>query len=161
MKSWSPRTTNPGFGAGIIPFGSGPPLNPVAAPQESIDLLVALDSATVDLHRPELSPRGIILIDEDLSTPEDCCRKVPFKELAPDRYANITALGVVSTLLGLKEEIVVRAADDFFGHKSPEAAEGNRQALQAAFTWTKKQSISFPSLPEAQRHHLKTDPYRE
>ena len=122
---------------------------PLAAPQESIDLLVALDSATVDLHRPELSPRGIILIDKDLSTPEDCCRKVPFKELAPDRYANITALGVVSTLLGLKEEIVVQAADDFFGHKSPEAAEGNRQALQAAFAWTKEQSISFPSLPPA------------
>jgi 2-oxoglutarate ferredoxin oxidoreductase subunit alpha len=123
---------------------------PVAAPQESIDLLVALDSATVDLHRRELSPRGIILIDEDLSSPEDCCRKVPFKELAPDRYANITALGVVSTLLGLKEETVVRAADDFFGPKSPEAAAGNRQALQAAFTWTKKQSLSFPSLPKVQ-----------
>jgi len=121
----------------------------LAAPQESIDLLVALDSATVDLHRPELSPRGLILIDEDLSTPEDCCRRVPFKELAPDRYANITALGVVSTLLGLREAIVVQAADDFFGPKSPEAAEGNRQALQAAFTWTKKQSISFPSLPTA------------
>jgi 2-oxoglutarate ferredoxin oxidoreductase subunit alpha len=69
--------------------------------------------------------------------------------LAPDRYANITALGVVSTLLGLREAIVVQAADDFFGPKSPEAAEGNRQALQAAFTWTKKQSISFPSLPTA------------
>ena len=122
---------------------------PLAAPQESIDLLVALDSATVDLHRPELSPRGIILIDEDLSTPDDCCRKIPFKKLAPERYANITALGVVSTLLGLREEIVVQAADDFFGPKSPEAAAGNRQALQAAFTWTKKQSISFPSLPAA------------
>ena len=121
----------------------------LAAPQEFIDLLVALDSATVDLHRPELSPRGMILIDEDFSTPEDCCRKVPFKELAPDRYANITALGVVSTLLGLKEEIVVRTAEDFFGIKSPEDAEGNRQALQAAFTWTKKQSISFPTLPKA------------
>jgi 2-oxoglutarate ferredoxin oxidoreductase subunit alpha len=121
----------------------------LAAPQESIDLLVALDSATVDLHRPELSPRGMILIDKDLSTPEDCCRKVPFKELAPDRYANIIALGVVSTLLGLKEEIVVRTADDFFGHKSPEAAEGNRQALQAAFAWAKEQSISFSSLPPA------------
>ncbi len=133
----------------------------LAAPQESIDLLVALDSATVDLHRAELSPRGIILIDEDLSSPEDCCRKVPFKELAPDRYANITALGVVSTLLGLKEEIVVQAADDFFGPKSPEAAAGNRQALQAAFTWTKKQSLSFPSLPEAPGHPLKADPYRE
>jgi Pyruvate/2-oxoacid:ferredoxin oxidoreductase gamma subunit len=102
------------------------------APQESIDLLVALDSATVEIHRTELSPRGIILIDSDLSTPEECCRKVPFKELAPERYANITALGVVGTLLGLREEIVVRAADDFFGHKSPEAAEGNRRALQAA-----------------------------
>jgi 2-oxoglutarate/2-oxoacid ferredoxin oxidoreductase subunit alpha len=120
----------------------------LAAPQESIDLLVALDSATVDLHRPELSPRGIILIDDDLSPPADCCRNVPLKELAPDRYGNITALGVVSTLLGLQEEIVVQATVDFFGHKNPQAAEGNRQALQAAFSWTKKQSISFPSLPE-------------
>ena len=33
--------------------------------------------------------------------------------------------------------------------KSPEAAEGNRQALQAAFAWTKKQGISFPTLPKA------------
>ena len=50
----------------------------VAAPQESIDLLVALDPATVDLHRPDLSPRGIILIDEGLPAPEDCCRRSPF-----------------------------------------------------------------------------------
>ncbi len=123
----------------------------LAAPQEAIDLLVALDSASVDLHRPELSPQGLILIDDDLSAPEGCCRKVPLKELAPDRYANITALGVVSTLLGLREEIVLQATADFFGHKSPQAAEGNRQALQAAFTWTKKQSISFPALPETSR----------
>ncbi len=121
----------------------------VAAPQESIDLLVALDPATVDLHRPDLSPRGIILIDEGLPAPEDCCRKIPFQSLAPERFANITALGVVSTLLGLKEEVVVQAADDFFGIKNPEAAEGNRQALQAAFAWTKKQGISFPTLPKA------------
>jgi 2-oxoglutarate/2-oxoacid ferredoxin oxidoreductase subunit alpha len=123
----------------------------LAAPQEAVDLLVALDSASVDLHRPELSPRGIILIDDDLSAPEDCCRKVPLKELAPDRFANITALGVVSTLLGLREEIVLQATADFFGHKSPQAAEGNRQALQAAFTWAKQQSISFPALPESNR----------
>jgi Pyruvate/2-oxoacid:ferredoxin oxidoreductase gamma subunit len=115
------------------------------APQESIDLLVALDSATVEIHRTELSPRGIILIDNDLSTPEECCRKVPFKELAPERYANITALGVVGTLLGLREEIVVRPRRIFLAIK-----RGSRRkspGLQAAFAWTKNSPSLF--LPAA------------
>jgi 2-oxoglutarate ferredoxin oxidoreductase subunit alpha len=66
----------------------------VAAPQESIDLLVALDPATVDLHQPDLSPRGIILIDEALPASEDCCRKIPFQSGSGRRRAQ-TASGAV------------------------------------------------------------------
>ncbi len=73
------------------------------APQEGIDLLVALDSLTAEIHRNELTGRGIILIDRELKGPEGPCLRIPFRELAPERYANITALGVVASLLGLPE----------------------------------------------------------
>jgi 2-oxoglutarate ferredoxin oxidoreductase subunit alpha len=61
-----------------IRVGSGE----VIAPQESVDLLVALDKDTVLLHRRDLTPDGLILLDGALDIGGDSALKVPFKELA-------------------------------------------------------------------------------
>lgn len=70
-------------------------------PHESVDLLVALDRHTVTLHRKDLTPDGLVVLDSAWGIGGDSVLKVPFKELVQERFSNVAALGVVSYLLGL------------------------------------------------------------
>jgi 2-oxoglutarate ferredoxin oxidoreductase subunit alpha len=121
----------------------------VIAPQESVDLLVALDKDTVRLHREDLTPDGLILLDGALDISSDSVLKVPFKELAKERFSNIVALGVVGCLLGLDEELMARTMDDFFGKKNEGLATENRRALATAAGWAAAHVTSRHKLPAA------------
>ena len=119
----------------------------VAAPQESVDILVALDQETVDLHSGDLSADGLIILDEALETDGNSVLKIPFKELAKDRFSNVVALGVAGSLLGLKEDLMARTVDDFFGKKSDSLAAQNYRALTSAVEWTDTHVTSSRNLP--------------
>ena len=58
----------------------------IIAPREPVDLLVALDSDTVTLHCGNLSSHGIIVLDTALDIDSGFLLKVPFKELAQNRF---------------------------------------------------------------------------
>ena len=122
----------------------------ILAPDETIDLLIALDSQTTSLHRQEMGPGGLIVLDSDFKGEGPAGLKVPFKELGSGRVANVLALGVAGALLGLSQESLSQALDDTFGHKKAELAEENRQALQKAYQWTEKQDVFFPRLAPAE-----------
>ena len=124
----------------------------IHGPAETIDLLIALDEQTIALHRQELSPQGLIILDEDFNLKDEPCPcvKVPFKKLASDKVANVLALGVAGALLGLSPETQAKVVDEFFGHKNAALVDDNRKALQAAYQWTEKQGFSFPKLEPAQ-----------
>jgi len=122
----------------------------VHAPQEAIDLLVALDRNTLILHRSELSPIGRIVVDQDFGFEDAACLEclqVPYRKLTAERFINVFALGIVSSLLGLETELVAQTLDDFFGKKNSNLANENRQVLQEAFRWTSGQRSSLPKLP--------------
>ncbi|MBI4767875.1 MAG: 2-oxoacid:acceptor oxidoreductase subunit alpha [Deltaproteobacteria bacterium] len=119
----------------------------IMAPQETIDLLIALDEQTVILHEPELSPGGLMVVDRDWKMEGPSSLKVPFKELAEEKFANVTALGVIGAVLGLPEEGLGSAIEDFFGHKDASLSEENLRSLKTAYQWTREQSPSFPKLP--------------
>ncbi|OGP52008.1 MAG: pyruvate ferredoxin oxidoreductase [Deltaproteobacteria bacterium RBG_13_43_22] len=121
--------------------------DPILAPQESIDLLIALDEQTVSLHQPELSRGGLMVVDRDWKVKGPACLEVPFKELAAEKFVNILALGVIGALLGLPEEGLVSAVEDFFGHKAPSSSEENHRALKTAYQWTEGRTTVFPKLP--------------
>lgn len=129
----------------------------IAAPQESVDLLVAMDENTVSHHRHELSPGGCIIASAAFKLDNyPCILRVPFKELAPEeRQANVAALGVAAAMLGLDEEAVAKTVDDFFGKKKPQAASENRAALAGAFRWAAQnhppsfKKLSAPRQPSA------------
>lgn len=120
--------------------------NRVYAPQEEVDLLVAFDEETVSVHRLELSAKGLILAGVSMDVPDGIYLKVPYEELAKGRYQNVVALGVVSSLLGLRRELVTRTVEDLFGKKHPEAETANRQALEAAYAWAEGQSTGWGPL---------------
>jgi 2-oxoglutarate ferredoxin oxidoreductase subunit alpha len=119
----------------------------ILAPKEGVDLLVALDSDTVTLHRDDLSSEGFIVLDRAFEVDGDAVLKVPFKELAQDKFSNIAALGVIGSLLGLDEGLMATTLDDFFGKKKPQLSEHNRSTLTEAFQWAAEHAISSLELP--------------
>jgi 2-oxoglutarate ferredoxin oxidoreductase subunit alpha len=122
----------------------------IAAPQEAVDLLVALNAETVDLHREQLLSRGLVVADEAFGLADDACLKVPYKELSSRRGANIVALGVASSLLGLNEELVALTTETHFGKKDEKLAEENRRALRQAFEWCEGQPSRAEKLPSVE-----------
>lgn len=118
----------------------------IQAPQEAVDLLIALNQETIELHASELSPEGLLVADQSLKTRGGRSLNVPFKEMAPGRYFNIAALGVAASLLGLDPERIIQLLQDLFGKKRPQSAEENRQVLSKAFAWCKESRVSFAHL---------------
>jgi 2-oxoglutarate ferredoxin oxidoreductase subunit alpha len=80
----------------------------VNGPQDAVDLLVAIDRDTVTLHSKDILPGGLIVIDAALEIAGDRLLRVPFKELAQDKFLNIAALGVVGSLLGIDKGVMAR-----------------------------------------------------
>jgi len=119
----------------------------IFAPQEKVDLLVALDSETLALHRGELSPGGQIIADKECPMNDRFCLKVPYEEWEAKKFSNIAALGVVCVLLGLKEETVAETLEDFFGRKHADLLGENRRVLKESFQWAIHQKYSLPNLP--------------
>ncbi|HPQ82032.1 MAG TPA: 2-oxoacid:acceptor oxidoreductase family protein, partial [bacterium] len=119
----------------------------VAAPQETIDLLVALDAHTISAHRDELSSGAVVMADAAHSADCPHCLKVSFKELTSKRYENVAALGVVANLLGLGRDAVESVLLTAFGKKGPEVVGENMKALENAYAWAEGQKNGFQKLP--------------
>lgn len=123
----------------------------VMAPQEAIDLLVAFSAETVDLHREELSARGLILADARFKISDDASLNVPFAELAAERYINTAALGVLAQILGIDQEAAGKAVQDLLGTVHPDIAQENMKALEAGFSWGKARAVSALHLPSVDK----------
>jgi 2-oxoglutarate ferredoxin oxidoreductase subunit alpha len=119
----------------------------LTAPQEQVDLLVAMNEETVRLHADQLSDRGLAIVDQEVGEGCNACLKVPYKELSEKRFFNVAALGIAGALLGLDQKLMVTLLDELFAKKKPETAEKNRQVLERAFRWCRDQKTSFPKLP--------------
>lgn len=121
---------------------------PIWAPREGYDLLVALNEETITLHQKELTSSGLIVADQGCALDEKNCLKVPFGHLASPQFANIAALGVTSALLGLNPEIINLILENFFAAKKPSLNKENQKVLQAAHQWATTQPLSLPKLPQ-------------
>jgi 2-oxoglutarate ferredoxin oxidoreductase subunit alpha len=122
---------------------------PILGPEEEVDLLVAFTQETVDLHKDALSDQGLVLISQDM---EDqglrSVLSVPYSELAEDKImANVAALGVVSAMIGLNQELVSGVVQDALGSKHNEMLSKNIQALHQGMEWASDQVFDFEPLP--------------
>ena len=122
----------------------------ISAPRETIDILVALDQNTLTLHQNEVSASGFILIDQGFWCDGDSCLKIPYKQLASERHWNVVALGVLGSLLGLDQELLLKTLDDFFEKKDPKVGEENRRVLVEAFRWGSQRPSNhkLPAVPK-------------
>jgi len=115
----------------------------VSAPQEEIDLLIALNAETLTLHKNEMSPKGIIVIDSKIQVEDGEFIRPPFKELAALKFENTAALGIAGSLLGIDEEMIAGILDEQFGRKHPETIEENRKALRKSYEWAQDKKSSL------------------
>lgn len=113
--------------------------HPVGASRDRVDILVALDLTTIELHRGSLAAGGLILHDpgqsaQPLAGPEFLA--VPFAGIverlgfAPI-MANAAAVGAVLGLLGLAVEPLADILGDFIHKRGPEIIETNLGVARA------------------------------
>ncbi len=128
-------------------------INDIFAPQEKIDLLVAFDGHTVNIHKDELSLDGIILVDDKIDVQADKICKVPYKDLTTDRFSNIAALGVICSVLGLDAEQIKKTIKDAFIKKKNMALE-NEKVFNKAYEWSKENAPSNFEKLDSPKHSL-------
>jgi len=88
--------------------------DPVYALSEKVDILIALDKATVELHRPELKEKGVIIFDGehiDISDQPLHLLSVPLERLAREEggnklFSNSVAVGSALGILAYQLDIL-------------------------------------------------------
>ena len=114
----------------------------ILAAIEPVDLIIALNKETVDLHQKDLTDKGLVLVDAEIETGEGSFVKVPYDDLAEKKNQNVAALGVVGQLLGLDSETCAQAVKDQFGDKGEKVAEKNDKALDEGYRWAQENAGS-------------------
>ena len=122
------------------------------------DVLVALDKATVEFHKHELTEGAAIIFDpgdfdiadiEDLPAEGLCLIPVPLKEIVIEAggqkiMRNTAALGAVLGHMGFPLESLHASIDEQFAHKAPEIAEQNKKCASAGYEHARKNGCVFP-----------------
>ena len=114
---------------------------PVAAIRESVDILIALNKESIDLHRHELAKGGVIIYDGEKLTglAGNDLINVPFTNLAKEEagdavMANTVALGAALGLIGYDVNLLNELLTGFFsgesGAKNVKAANAGYQQAQ-------------------------------
>jgi len=117
---------------------------PVYAIAEEIDLIIALDKRTIDLHTQKLGEGGVLIFDNEnvKIEPKSNFFGVPLSKIAVDEggdklYANTVAVAAALGLLKYDFEILVDVINQSFG-KRPEIAQNNIKAGKAGYEYAQK-----------------------
>ena len=114
----------------------------VLGPVRGIDILMALNKETIELHSEELNDSALIIKDKDTGAEEGLYLAVPFRELAGERlYENVVGLGILSALVGLDESKPRGCIETVFGRKKKELVGKNLEVLKFAYTYAEEKKI--------------------
>lgn len=107
----------------------------IAAPDEEIDLLLALNKESIDLHRDEVKTSGVIVYDSGQVDDEsgDNTLGVPLEKLTDEKImANTVALGAALGLINYDLSILEGVLNDQY---SEDIAVKNIKAAKAGFDY--------------------------
>lgn len=122
----------------------------IRAPREKMDLLLALNQETVDLHKKEMENPHLIIANTKWKLDDMNILHVPFDLMAEEKFQNVAALGIMGELMGLDRETLSEAVENLFGKKKEEYAVKNKEALDKAWDWMARQGKhAFLNLPKA------------
>ncbi|UKL14201.1 2-oxoacid:acceptor oxidoreductase subunit alpha [Dissulfurimicrobium hydrothermale] len=106
------------------------------APQDELDVLVALDPETLDLHRKDLKKDGLIIASGSVGVDADGAVLVP-RDMVLSGFENTAVLGVLAFLIGIESALFEGLIRDTLGKKHPEALDENLAAFKKAYEWAK------------------------
>ena len=114
---------------------------PVSALSEEVDILIALDEATVEIHRPELKEKGVIIFDGehiDISAQPPHLLSVPLERLAREEggnklFSNSVAVGAALGVLDYEFHILAGVLKEAFGKRGEEIVQNNVKAARAGY----------------------------
>jgi 2-oxoglutarate/2-oxoacid ferredoxin oxidoreductase subunit alpha len=117
---------------------------PIHAPKEEIDILVALNEETIDLHKDQLSERGLVVTDNKVETRGLKSYRVPFEELTPKPiFFNTAALGVLASTICGDIGVLEQLLRETFRKKGDTVVQENLDVLRRAYAWQKGQNDIF------------------
>lgn len=116
---------------------------------ETVDILIAFDEDTINLHQNSLVEHGVILADpktvkiDQLSLRSDIhFYEVPFSNLAQEISSNIlknmVSIGAICLLLKQPLDVFEKAAQEQFEKKGEKIVENNVSALRKGYEYTKE-----------------------
>ncbi len=119
----------------------------IGALTENVDILLAIDQATVDIHRGEVKPEGIIIFDPDkIKVDVDGARSlgVPLTKLAEESASdklmtNTVAAGAAVAMAGYDFEPLAGVLQQQFARLSKEVAENNVKAARAGYDYVRRE----------------------
>lgn len=124
----------------------------ISAPRSTVDLIIALNQETIELHTPELTPRGGIIYDSDVSRPESSrgdvrFYPVPLSELAKQAGSpimrNTVALGAVFALLDYELAPFEGVLSDLYRRKGDEIISENLDAAKKGYEYVREHFDDF------------------
>ncbi len=136
----------------------------VLALSPQLDILIALNKETIDLHEKEMKPNGVILYDAEqtkAAAQGDKFLDVPFNKLAMDAaqnklMANTAAVGAAAGLFECDFDLLPRIMEDEFGHHGEKTVKDNVAAAKAGYDHVKKQKQTclMPEIPTSGENRL-------
>ncbi len=128
---------------------------PVYALSEKVDILIALDKATVELHRPELKEKGVIIFDGeyiDISDQPPHLLSVPLERLAREEggnklFSNSVAVGSALGILAYQLDILAQVLKEVFSKQGEEITQNNIKAARAGYDFMQKNYKDFQLFP--------------
>ena len=133
---------------------------PCPAPGSQVDILVAFNQHTIELHASQLTPKGFIISDDKLAAHSQRHIRVPVASLGKNLHLNTIMLAAVGALLGLREDNLAASLQLEFEKLSQQVLEENLVSLHNAFQWTIEQKLEFEILAKAPfpaNHNLMLD----
>lgn len=120
----------------------------VQAISEQIDVLIALNKETIDLHRGEVKENGKIILDLEalkMDKNEAAFLNVPMAKLALDTAStklmvNSVAMGAAIGLVDYDFELLGKVLQEQFAKAGQEVVENNIKAARAGFDFVHQQS---------------------
>jgi len=113
----------------------------VQALSEKIDVLIALDQATVELHFTEVKSDGITIFDRDkieVKGKKHAQLGIPLEKLAMETTSNklmtnSVAIGAAIAIAGGNFELLAQVLREHFTHLGKQLAEDNMKAAKAGY----------------------------
>jgi len=110
------------------------------------DIVVALDKRSASLHRQDIGPRGILILDKKnfgITEQDTAFFDVPFYDLAKnvggsDLFVNSVALGILASITGFEFSHAVETLKNIFFDKSEDIIKKNIETAKAGYDFSKQ-----------------------